>query len=652
MNPDFEYMFWCEKTIEEKLNIPNRYKRKIEHHTAIWGKADLYRWLILEKYGGVFVDADMVAIEPIDDFLLNEPFVCYENEQNRQGLLATSIQGYPPNHIIPKNAISWIMDNNIRIESVKIESWKLVGPGLLTRTYYDLLDKSVVKILPSYYFLPDHHTGYNYTGHGKVYMTHEWGSTRNNYNEINVMKIPKHHTYPDKSIDIHLDGNDKQIKEYMKSIKSMEGHFAINVHCKKDISKYVKSMRFVKQIQNDNIVEVVKEMDEKRELKLLNEFNLPVNTHMEFIEQGLVEKYIKPTDKVLELGARYGSVSIRTNWILNNKDNHYVVEPDKKVWDCLEENMKRNNTDFNIIKGVIGKEKYKIAGNGYATHLVENSESDIECFDIPDVDFNVLIADCEGYLEIFYNENIDFFKGLNLVIFETDRPEACDYDKVIDGLNNMGFTLLEKIPEPGMKGMYHYVFHKGVTIFDTRNEMITHYANKINKPVMCELGVFRGEFLDYMEKNIDYGELHGIDLFNGNLYSGDVDGNNPEYVQLEPEYIRLCDKYRDKSNVNVYKSYTTTFLNYQPDNKYDIIYIDADHSYKGVKADINVAFEKVKDGGYIMGHDYEMNMDKAETRYEFGTKRAVDEFCEENNQSIIAKGMDGCVSFCIQVKKI
>ena len=450
-NPDFQYMFWCEKTIEDNLDIPNRYKRKIEHHTPIWGKADLYRWFILEKYGGVFVDADMVAIEPIDTFLLNEPFVCYENEKERPGLLATSIQGYPPNHIIPKTAISWVMDNNIRVESTQIESWKLVGPGLLTRTYYDLIDKSVVKLLPSYYFLPDHHTGYKYTGHGKVYMTHEWGSTRNNYDEINAMKIPTHHTYPDKTIDIHLDGKDKEIKEYMKSIKSMEGHFVINIHCNKDITKYIKSMRFVKQM--DNVVEEVKEIE-------------------------------------------------------------------------------------------------------------------------------------------------------------------------------------------------------GTTIFDTRNEMISHYAKNIDKPVMCELGVFRGEFLDYMETNIEYGEIDGIDLFEGNLYSGDVDGNNPEYVQLERQYILLCDKYRDNPNVNIYKSYTTTYLNHQPDNKYDIIYIDADHSYEGVKADIDMAFDKVKDGGYIMGHDYEMNMDKAETEYQFGTKRAVDEFCEEKNQSIIAKGFDGCVSFCIQVKKI
>eukprot|EP01049_Picozoa_sp_SAG25_P015164 SAG25_NODE_2969_length_1289_cov_0.836975_3_plen_39_part_01 len=33
-------------------------------------------WIILEKYGGVFIDADIVAIESLDDFLLNKSFFC------------------------------------------------------------------------------------------------------------------------------------------------------------------------------------------------------------------------------------------------------------------------------------------------------------------------------------------------------------------------------------------------------------------------------------------------------------------------------------------------------------------------------------------------------------------------------------------------
>lgn len=52
-----------------------------------------------------------------------------------------------------------------------------------------------------------------------------------------------------------------------------------------------------------------------------------------------------------------------------------------------------------------------------------------------------------------------------------------------------------------------------------------------------------------------------------------------------------------------------------------------------------------------MGHDYEMNMNKAHNTYDFGVKRAVDEFCMTYNQTILSKALDGCVSYCMNIKK-
>ena len=47
--------------------------------------------------------------------------------------------------------------------------------------------------------------------------------------------------------------------------------------------------------------------------------------HMEKDEQDLVNQYILESDVVLELGARYGSVSCIINSKLNNKNNQVVV---------------------------------------------------------------------------------------------------------------------------------------------------------------------------------------------------------------------------------------------------------------------------------------------------------------------------------------
>ena len=133
--------------------------------------------------------------------------------------------------------------------------------------------------------------------------------------------------------------------------------------------------------------------------------------------------------------------------------------------------------------------------------------------------------------------------------------------------------------------------------------------------------------------------------------SGDVDGNNVVYYDVGTSFTELSEEYKDISNVAIVKSNSITFLGSQPDNTYDIIYIDGDHSYNGVKLDLQLAYNKIKNGGYIMGHDYDMNMKKAKNVYNFGVKRAVTEFCVTYKQTIIAKALDGCMSYCMQINK-
>lgn len=439
MNPDYEYMFWNEDKLST-LNIPKKYKQKINLMEELNGKADMYRWLILEKYGGVFLDADMVSIEPLDDFLLNNSFFCWENEMMRPNLCATSIMGLTPNHIIANEAINFILNNRITSPA-----WKSVGPELLSRIYFSLEDKSVVKVFPSYYFLPDHHTGYKYLGHGKVYMTHEWGSTFNKYNEINMMNIPNHHTKPKKSIDITIPNDIKLVKDVMMGIKDIQGHFNININCDINLDKYLKSTRNIRQIGYEVINDELIYYDENDEI---------INHNiMEEVEQKLCDKHIKPDDVVLELGARYGTISCLVNRKINDKKNHYVVEPDSNVWKALEDNMKINDCDFNIIKGVIGNKKYKLIGNGYAKKSVidsSNNNSQIENYYIPDVEFNTLIVDCEGYLETFYDDNKDFFKKINKIIMECDCPNDCNYNRLLNEFNDLGFHIVEHINKYGL----------------------------------------------------------------------------------------------------------------------------------------------------------------------------------------------------------
>lgn len=190
-----------------------------------------------------------------------------------------------------------------------------------------------------------------------------------------------------------------------------------------------------------------------------------------------------------------------------------------------------------------------------------------------------------------------------------------------------------------------------IKLFDSRNNMIQFYCNRIVNPCILEIGVFKGDFLNFLAKNCLYSKIFAIDLFEGTTFSGDKDGNNVEYVNLNLAYSELLEYYKNTENIHIQKISSNNFLLSQKDNTFDIIYIDGDHSYDGVKKDLNLSYLKIKNQGYIMGHDYEMNYKKTKNNYNFDVKRAVDEFCKIYNLYIESKGMDGCISYCIKINK-
>jgi hypothetical protein len=188
--------------------------------------------------------------------------------------------------------------------------------------------------------------------------------------------------------------------------------------------------------------------------------NIVPHNEYERDEQLLVARYIEPNDIVLELGARYGSVSCIINKIINIKTNQVSVEPDITVLDVLHKNKKLNNCNFHIFNGIItSNSKYnKLVLNGYGSTIdinnnmnkdIYNNSININCISLDNLqqtynlNFNVLVADCEGFLEIFLNENKCLYNQLNKIIFECDRPDVCNYNNIKTELLNNNFKLIE-----------------------------------------------------------------------------------------------------------------------------------------------------------------------------------------------------------------
>jgi hypothetical protein len=180
-------------------------------------------------------------------------------------------------------------------------------------------------------------------------------------------------------------------------------------------------------------------------------------------EQEQAFKYIEPTDIVLELGGRYGTVSGVINYKLKNKIHHVVIEPDEKIINALIKNKELNNSKYQIVPKIISNANKKKIDDGYGTRYIDNNyTSDAtnniisynEFKKLYPLDFNVIVADCEGCLGEFIKNMCDDFNKINKIIFEADHSELCNYNEIIENLKNNGFTMVEN------NNNFRYVFIK------------------------------------------------------------------------------------------------------------------------------------------------------------------------------------------------
>lgn len=184
--------------------------------------------------------------------------------------------------------------------------------------------------------------------------------------------------------------------------------------------------------------------------------------------------------------------------------------------------------------------------------------------------------------------------------------------------------------------------------FNKREELIRAIA----KPGMkiAEVGVFLGQFAQMLLTTLP-DELVLIDPWDGECISGDQDGLNVVKADLNAVYPKIVEHFRKWPQVKVERGLSGNVLQKFPDNHFDLIYIDGNHSYEGVVVDLELAYKKVKPGGWICFHDYGLNMNKCKTAYAFGVVRGVDEFCERYKQKVILLATDGCCTGGIQLQK-
>ena len=113
----------------------------------------------------------------------------------------------------------------------------------------------------------------------------------------------------------------------------------------------------------------------------------------------------------------------------------------------------------------------------------------------------------------------------------------------------------------------------------SRNELVTNLPKQAR---VAEVGTYRGGFARHILDACDPAELHLIDL---------------DVSLLDPAVA--ADR-----RVSIHQGMSDEMLAQFPDDHFDWIYIDGDHSYDGASRDARIAATKVKPGGTLVFNDF------------------------------------------------
>ena len=179
-------------------------------------------------------------------------------------------------------------------------------------------------------------------------------------------------------------------------------------------------------------------------------------------------------------------------------------------------------------------------------------------------------------------------------------------------------------------------------IGDTDRDTALTFFNK-NGGVVCEVGVYKGDFAEVILKKLTPQSLLLVDKWDFNFTET---GSGREIDSFE----LVKNRFSGNKNVGFVKGDSIAVAKRMSDNHFDMIYVDADHSYYGVLEDLVRLSSKVKSDGVLCGHDfldYEMfrRFEGHKSRKGFGVIEAVQTFCRRFDWRLVAISLDFPPSF-------
>ena len=212
---------------------------------------------------------------------------------------------------------------------------------------------------------------------------------------------------------------------------------------------------------------------------------------------------------------------------------------------------------------------------------------------------------------------IDFVKARKKFIRATKRYNNKEWN---DFSNNSFFQM-----GPPLSNLHL----KNCRVLESREKLLEYLPKD---SVVAEVGTLYGDFAEKILFITKPKKFHIIDI---NL--------SPFKKKLSLEERKsIWEKIKDNT-IELHQGDSPRILEGFPDHYFDWIYIDGDHSYEGVRRDINKGHTKVKEDGLMVFNDYTL-WSVAELK-PYGIPRAVNEFCTANDWEIIYFALDSYLGY-------
>lgn len=203
--------------------------------------------------------------------------------------------------------------------------------------------------------------------------------------------------------------------------------------------------------------------------------------------------------------------------------------------------------------------------------------------------------------------------------YQTAFPESTESKPVRDRVNAVPHSLQKK----------HL---NDVTTHPDREDMLTSMPQK---GTVAELGVDKGDFSEKILSTTNPAQLFLIDVWDSERYN-------------EEKMRKVKQRFDNDDRVSIIRERSGVALKEFEDDFFDWVYIDTTHSYEQTLKELNLSRRKVKEDGFIAGHDYCVG--NASKGFSYGVIPAVHEFCVQENWRIAHLSLEtgGHSSFALE----